>query len=192
MLRNYLTFRLLRSLSGLSAAWWLKTQRACLVGKTQNADSISFSASEPNHLQIGWCSLPLWSVQSTPPNVQWVPSEHVFDFTKIYPLSPSFLPFRFIFTVKMVWDAAVSPFLFTSNISTTENNTFLRHCFGPHKLWSKVTTREAHSELLMSGFYVTNYTRPIPFRQILRLGNGFSNRYFPPLWKFIENSGFDQ
>ena len=48
------------------------------------------------------------------------------------------------------------------------------------------------SEQLKSGFYVTNHTRPIPFRWILRLGNGFSNLDFSAIWKFIENSTFDQ
>ena len=40
---KYLTFHLLRSLSGLSAAWWLETQRACLLGKTQTPISSLFS-----------------------------------------------------------------------------------------------------------------------------------------------------
>ena len=48
------------------------------------------------------------------------------------------------------------------------------------------------SEQLKSGFYITNHTRPIPFRRILRLGNGFSNLDFSAIWKFIENSSFDQ
>ena len=76
------------------------------------------------------------------------------------------------------------PFLFASNIATTENNTFLRHGFtsdGSHNLRNS-----------QSGFYVTNYTRPIPFRQARQLGNGFSNLASPPLWKFVKNSGFNQ
>ena len=36
----------------------------------------------------------------------------------------------------------------------------------------------ADAEWLMSGYYVRNYTRPIPFWRILRLGNGFSNLDF--------------
>ena len=35
------------------------------------------SASGLDHQRIGWCSLPLWSAQSTPPNAHWVPNEHV-------------------------------------------------------------------------------------------------------------------
>ena len=46
---KYLTFRLLRSLSGLSAAWWLETQRACLLGKNTNADFISLQ-QPPNQI----------------------------------------------------------------------------------------------------------------------------------------------
>ena len=46
-------------------------------------------------------------------------------------------------------------------------------------------------ERLKSWFYVTNYTRPIPFRRILRLGNVFKPRFFPG-WEFIENPGFNQ
>ena len=45
---KYLTFRLLRSLSGLSAAWWLETQRACLLGKNTNANFISLQP--PNQI----------------------------------------------------------------------------------------------------------------------------------------------
>ena len=40
------------------------------------------------------------------------------------------------------------------------------------------------SEQLKSGFYVTNHTRPILFRRILHLGNGFSNLDFSAIWKF--------
>ena len=48
------------------------------------------------------------------------------------------------------------------------------------------------SEELKPGFYITNHTRPIPFGRILRLGNGFSKLVFSAVWKFIENSSFDQ
>ena len=54
---KYLTFRLLRSLSGLPAAWWLEhNERACSE-KHKRRFHLS-SASEPNNQQIGWCSLP--------------------------------------------------------------------------------------------------------------------------------------
>lgn len=65
-----------------------------------------------------------------------------------------------------------------------ENNTSLRHAFsfdGSHNMRSS-----------QSRVYVTNYIRPILFRQVPRLGNGFLNLWFPPLWKFTENSGFNQ
>ena len=54
---KYLTFRLLRSLSGLPAAWWLEhNERACSE-KHKRRFHLS-SASKPNNQQIGWCSLP--------------------------------------------------------------------------------------------------------------------------------------
>ena len=56
---KYLTFRLLRSLSGFSspAAWWLEhNERACSE-KHKRRFHLS-SASESNNQQIGWCSLP--------------------------------------------------------------------------------------------------------------------------------------
>ena len=83
-----------------------------------------------------------------------------------------FLLFAFTFTVKR-YGMKQYPFLFASNIATTENNTFLRHGFtsdGSHNLRNS-----------QSGFYVTNYTRPIPFRQAHQLGNEFSNLASPPL-----------
>ena len=95
-----------------------------------------------------------------------------FRFNKIDPLLPSLLLFAFTFTVKR-YGMKQYPFLFASNIATTENNTFLRHGFtsdGSHNLRNS-----------QSGFYVTNYTRPISFRQAHQLGNGFSNLAFPPL-----------
>ena len=106
-----------------------------------------------------------------------------FRFHKIDPLLPSLLLFAFTFTEKR-YGMKEYPFLFVSNIATTENNTFLRHGFtsdGSHNFWNS-----------QSGFYVTNYTRPIPFRKVPRLGNGFWNLDFPPLWKFVKNSGFNQ
>ena len=55
---KYPTFRLLRSLSGLSAAGGSKhNERACSE-KHKRRFHLS-SASEPNNQQIGWCSLPL-------------------------------------------------------------------------------------------------------------------------------------
>ena len=56
---KYLTFRLLRSLSGFSspAAWWVEhNERACSE-KHKRRFHLS-SASESNNQQIGWCSLP--------------------------------------------------------------------------------------------------------------------------------------
>ena len=71
-----------------------------------------------------------------------------------------------------------------SNIASAENNTSLRHGFS--------SGRSHNAQSLQSGCYVMNYTRPIPFRHVLRLSNGFSNLDFPPLWKFKENSDFNQ
>ena len=73
------------------------------------------------------------------------------------------------------------PLLFASNIVTAGKKHISQALFRPSQALIEVTTREAHSELSNSGFYVTNYTRPIPFQQVLQLGNGFSNFDFPPL-----------
>ena len=65
-----------------------------------------------------------------------------------------------------------------NNIATAENNTSLRY---------GVSSDPSHNmRSSQSGFYVTNYTRPIPFRQVSPLGNGFR------ISKFIENFGFNQ
>ena len=64
-------------------------------------------ASEPNNQQFGWCSLPLWSAQSTSPNARCVPSEHVL-------ISQNRSTFAFLFAFlthvyrKRIWDEAVS------------------------------------------------------------------------------------
>ena len=52
----------------------------------------------------------------------------MFRFNKIDPLLPSLLLFAFTFTVKR-YGMKQYPFLFASNIATTENNTFLKHGF---------------------------------------------------------------
>ena len=147
------------------------------------------SASEPNNQPIGWCSLPVWSAQSTSPNARCVPSEHVL-------ISQDRSTFALLFALrthfyrKRIWDEAVSLSLYFEHCYS-RNQHVSQASFRPSQVLIIVTTREAHSERSKSGFYVMNYTRPITFRQFLRLGNGFLNLDFPPLWKFIENSGFD-
>ena len=86
--------------------------------------------------------------------------------------------FRTHFYRKRVWDEAVSFSLCFKHCYSRKNTQAL---FRPSQALIEVTTREAHSELSKSGFYFMNYTQPIPFRQVPRLGNGFSNLNFPPL-----------
>ena len=95
-----------------------------------------------------------------------------FRFHKINALPHSPLLFALTFTVKR-FGMKEYPFFFASNIATAENNASLRHGFS--------SNRSLNTRSLQSGFYVTNSTRPIPFRQVPRLGDGFSNLDFPPL-----------
>ena len=84
------------------------------------------------------------------------------EWLELYPLLPSLLLFAFTFTVKR-YGMKHYPFLFASNIATTENNTFLRHGFtsdGSHNLRNSVGVlrHELHSTH--------------SFRQAHQLGNG--------------------
>ncbi len=109
-----LCLRLLSSFSGLSAALSLNTQRACLVGITQSQFHLH-SASGLNHQQIR-CSPRLWSVWSSRPNAQWVPTKNW--------STPSFVfAFRTHFYRKRVWDEPTSypgPFSFFSLVVRRE------------------------------------------------------------------------
>ena len=94
-------------------------------------------------------------------------------FNKIDPLPRSVFAFcTSLFTVKR-YGMKEYPFLFAPNTATAENNTSLGHGFS--------SDRSHNTRSSQSGFNVTNYTRPIPFRQVPWLDNGFSNFYFPPL-----------
>lgn len=102
-----------------------------------------------------------------------------FRFNKINPLPPSFLLYGPTFTVKR-YGMKEYPFRFALNIATAKNNTSLRIGFSfdwSHNTW-----------ISQSGFYITNYTWPIPFRQVPWLSNGFLNLNFWPLWKYKENT----
>ena len=62
-----------------------------------------------------------------------------------------------------------------NNIATAENKTSLRR---------GVSSDASHNmRSSQSGYYATNYTRPIPFRQVSLLWNGFSNVDFSVLTK---------
>ena len=173
-----LTFRFISSLVAQNTT-------SVLGRKNTNADSISFQP--PNQIICKSVLVFLCEVFRARRRMFSGFPVSTFWFYKIYPLSPSFLPFRFIFTVKW-YGMQQYPFLFTSNIAKVENNTFLRHCFGPHKLWSKVTTREAHSELLASywcpGFTSQTTLDPFPFGKFFGSVMGFRIAIF----RHFENS----
>jgi len=123
---------------------------------------------------------PMKSVQSTPPNARWVPNARVLIY-KIDPLSPSPLLFGVSFTIKR-HGMKQYPFLFVSNIATTKNNTSLGRIASVLISYDQNhNTLQLAKIIVWSGFYVTNYTQPIPFLQVPQLGNGLSNLDFPPL-----------
>ena len=109
----------------------------------------------------------------------WVPSKHV-----LISLNRSTFTFVFAFRThfyrKGVWGEAESLSLCFEHCYSRKQH-ISQALFRPSQALIEVTTGEAHSEQSKSGFYVTNYTRPIPFRQVLWLGHGFSNLDFPPL-----------
>ena len=113
------------------------------------------SSTEPDHQRIGWCGLPLWSAQSTSPNARWVPSTRL-DLIK----SSDFL-LRFCcsdFFRKVVWNEGESLSLcFEYSYSRKQHNSDRSHSTRSSQSW----------------FYVTNCTRPIPFRQVPRIGMVF-------------------
>lgn len=74
-----------------------------------------------------------------------------------------------------LWNLCLKDVGEQNNIATPENNTTLRHCFSSDPRLNKRSSQ--------SGFYVMNNTRPIPFRQVSRLGNGFSARFCSELYK---------
>ena len=83
-----------------------------------------------------------------------------------------------------LWNSWLLDIVGQNNIATTENNTCLRY---------GVSSDPSHNmRSSQSAYYAMNYTRPIPFRQVLLLSKGFLNLDFPPLWKLIENFGFNQ
>jgi len=122
---KYLTFCLVHSLRIHLQLCCLKHNKHAFLEKRKRWFRPSW-AFEPDHRQIGLCTLPLTpmkSVQSTPPNARWVPNARVLIY-KIDPLSPSPLLFRVSFTIKR-YGMKQYPFLFVSNIATTKNNTSL-------------------------------------------------------------------
>ena len=148
--------------------------------KNTNADFISLQP--PNQIiskSVGVVFLDLRSAQSTSPNARCVPSEHVLISENRSTFAFHFA-FRTHFYRKRIWDEAVSLSLCFEHCYSRKQH-ISPALFRPSQASIVVTTREAYSERSKSGFYVTNYPRPIPFRQILRLGNGFLNLDFPPL-----------
>ena len=80
--------------------------------EVEGSPNSSFAASDEKDTRAAYADDPL-------ADEEWL---------ELYPLLPSLLLFAFTFTVKR-YGMKQYPFLFASNIATTENNTFLRHGF---------------------------------------------------------------
>lgn len=82
-----------------------------------------------------------------------------------------------------LWNSWILDFGEQNNIATAENNTSLRH----HGFSSdEVTTSKAHSPSFTSRMTFD----PFPFSKFR--GSVMCFRVLPPLWKFIEDSSFNQ